>query len=464
MSEGNKQKKLKPGLPKISTFPARFVFLFLCIIPVFSIIAFGGVDAWQMSVVSVFSAFIFFFWLLDTWKKGEFQISTNIIQLPLIGLILIGLIQLLPLRNSGDLSQVIPVSNYISLSFDPYLTRFAVIQLIIYSLFFAAALVFINSRKRVKIIVNVLVFTAAIMSFLGIIQRIGNFELIYGFRAVYQAAFFSSFVNQHHFASFMLMTIGLSLALFLESSVRRNKKIFLLFGLLLMAIAIILTGSRGALLSLIAVVGFVISFKFAARDRTYESDGKTKASRNFRIPVYIVSFLTIVIFLIGSIILLGGDQSLIRGIGLAETQGDFSNGRLHFWSIALQNFSNHPILGTGLDSFGVVYPEYDTWNGIFRVEQTHNDYLQILSDAGIFGFICVISFIVLFVKKGFSKIKNTQSRYNKSVSIGAFAGCLGILIHSFVDFPLRTPANTFVFLILVVLATDFRDPKKKRGV
>lgn len=444
----------------LEKLPGRLVILLLCIIPIFSILAFGGVDTWQMGVISLFSGLLFLVYLFDSWKKNEFQISNNILQLPLIGLILIGFIQLLPLRNSGELNQIIQIPEHIPLSFDPYATRLAVIQLIIYLLFFSVALIYINSRKRVKIIVYMLLTTAAIMSFIGIIQRIGNFEMIYGIRSVSQAIFFSSFVNQHHFASFMLMTCGLSLSLLFEPSIKKDRKIFLLFGLLLMIIGLIFTSSRGALLCLPVVVGFVLAFKIFGKQTADEDLKEKNPSKRFQIPVYIISGLVIIIFVIGAVLMLGGDQSLMRGIGLGEYNGDISNGRLHFWSVALQNFSNHPILGTGLDSFGVVFPEYDTWNGVFRVEQTHNDYLQILSDAGILGIICVISFIVLFVKKGFDNIKNAKSRFYKSVSIGAFAGCLGILLHSFVDFPLRTPSNALVFLLCVVLAANLRDLKK----
>jgi len=41
----------------------------------------------------------------------------------------------------------------------------------------------------------------------------------------------------------------------------------------------------------------------------------------------------------------------------------------------------------------------------------------------------------------------------KGAAIGALAGCFGILVHSFFDFPLRTTANAFFFLTLVVIAT-----------
>jgi O-antigen ligase len=60
-----------------------------------------------------------------------------------------------------------------------------------------------------------------------------------------------------------------------------------------------------------------------------------------------------------------------------------TSGRSHFWGVAWQVFLANPIIGAGLDAFGVAYPKYDNWNGQFRVEQAHNDYLQILADAGI---------------------------------------------------------------------------------
>jgi O-antigen ligase len=79
--------------------------------------------------------------------------------------------------------------------------------------------------------------------------------------------------------------------------------------------------------------------------------------------------------------------------------------------------------------------------------------LQILSDAGILGFACVVAFIVLLFRKGFSHAKESSDRFRRGVTIGALGGCFGIMIHSFFDFPLRTPSNSLFFLMLAVLAT-----------
>jgi O-antigen ligase len=149
---------------------------------------------------------------------------------------------------------------------------------------------------------------------------------------------------------------------------------------------------------------------------------------------------------------LGGDESLLRGIGLSG-QADITSGRSHFWAVAFQIFLAHPILGAGLEAFGVAYTQFDSQTGLFRVEQAHNDYLQTLADAGILGFACVAAFIYLLFKESLETIGRSSDGFRKNAALGALAGCFGVLIHSFFDFPLRTPSNAFFFLILAAIAT-----------
>ena len=84
------------------------------------------------------------------------------------------------------------------------------------------------------------------------------------------------------------------------------------------------------------------------------------------------------------VILLGGEFSINRFIDSVNTD-DPTTGRAHFWSVTLDMIKAHPYVGTGLGAFGVVYTQYDSRNGLFRLEQAHNDYLQVLSDGGIIG-------------------------------------------------------------------------------
>ena len=117
-------------------------------------------------------------------------------------------------------------------------------------------------------------------------------------------------------------------------------------------------------------------------------------------------------------------------------------------------FLKNPILGAGFDAFGgVAFTKFDTWNGFFRVEQAHNDYLQILADGGVVAFACAAAFILLLFNRGIGVIRRSTSPGRRSIAIGALAGCFGILVHSFFDFPLRTLSNSYFFLLLAALAT-----------
>jgi O-antigen ligase len=121
--------------------------------------------------------------------------------------------------------------------------------------------------------------------------------------------------------------------------------------------------------------------------------------------------------------------------------------------VTLDVIKAHPLLGSGLGSFSVIYTRYDTRNGILRLEQAHNDYLQTLSDAGILGAVLGIAFIIILFRRGFAR-RETHDKFRRSVTTGALAGCFAVLIHSFFDFTLHTTANALLFLIICAVATQ----------
>ncbi len=439
------------------------IFFLLNATLVFSTIVFGAVDTWALGVLSVIAGLIVVLWVTDSFFKREFQFSASKLQIPLLALIVVGLIQLLPVRGQDFSSDLLSIPAASSLSLAPYATRIAVVQLVVYAIFFAAALVFVDSYQRLQKLITVVIIFSSLMAFYGILQRLANLELIYGVRHFYQAIPFASFVNQHHFAAFMEMIVGLTLGLLFGKATKSDKRIFLLIAVVIMGIAIVFTGSRGGMMSLVGVIGFVVAANLLQKPQT-EADApeETVKARNYvRNFALIGGGLTLLLILFGTVLLLGGDESLMRGIGLNASE-DVSNGRLHFWQIGWRIFLDYPIIGAGLDAFGTMFPRYDSWSGALRVEQAHNDYLQILADAGILGLACVAAYIFLLFKKGIALVGKSHDKFRRGAATGALAGSFGILIHSFFDFPLRTPSNAFFFLILSVIAVVAVNTPKKR--
>ena len=445
------------------------IFFLLCVVPVFTTVLFGGVDNITWIVVTICWVAIILMWLIEAWRAKGLIFESSYLQLPLIGLLIIGLIQLLPLGTGvGDASITVPATN--SLTLDPNGTRFFLSHLIVYIVFFAACLTFINSEKRLRKVVFLVVIFGAIMAFVAILQRLASPDLIYGLRNPGQGVPFGPFVNQHHFASFMEMTGGVTLGLIFGKSGLKDKKPLLWISVAIMIIAVILTGSRGGMIAFFAVAAFVLTMTVVARKRdATRENGEPTYRTPLQKALIAIGAAAAVLLLIGSVVFLGGSDALLRGVTMDVGKDDMSNGRLHFWSVAIKIFLDHPILGAGLDAFGVAFTKHDTWHGIFRVEQAHNEYLQILAETGIVGFTCIGAFIYLLFKKGMATIASAGSGFRQNVAIGSLAGCFGILIHSLFDFPLRTPSNGFFFLLLVAIATvsiktinDGDTPRRKK--
>jgi O-antigen ligase len=147
----------------------------------------------------------------------------------------------------------------------------------------------------------------------------------------------------------------------------------------------------------------------------------------------------------------GGDIPLSRLVDSVNTN-DPTTGRAHFWAVTVDMIKVHPFLGTGLGAFGVIYTGFDSRNGLLRLEQAHNDYLQVLSDGGIVGAVLALAFVVILFARAFYRMK-TRDPFRRGVALASLGGCFAVLIHSFFDFTLHTTANALLFLVLAALAT-----------
>ena len=441
----------------------KVIVFLICAVPIVATLAYGAVDSWTIGLLAILVAVIFILWMSEAVLTGELRYSTAKLQVPILAILLLGCVQLLPLGSAVDPSSVgAPLVR--SLSMDPYATRFFLMRLSICFVFFLAALAYIPGGGRPQRVAGLIVIFGTLIAFAGILQKLATPEAIYGLRTSPQAIAFGPFVNQHHFAGLMEMTSGLALGMLFGSGINRDYKPFLAIGAAVMGMAVVFTGSRGGLISYLAVIGFAVAASVVRGSTNESSTRNDQGARSLgKRNLLLVTAAGALIFLVlGSVLFLGGEAALFRSVGLSDPgAGDVTSGRGHFWGVAWQVFRANPIIGAGLDAFGVAFPKYDTWNGYFRVEQAHNDYLQMLADGGILGFACVVAFVLLLLRKGVSAVTR-GSDIHRSVAAGALAGCFGILIHSFFDFPLRTPANSFVFLLLVTLVAGSSLPKRSR--
>ena len=126
------------------------IFVVLCVMAVFAVLAYGAVDLLATGILSVGTFVVIVLWAAFAWRSGEFRYSAEKVQLTIVGLIIVGLIQLLPLGDANSYKEVLGIPSSAAISLDPYATRIFVIRLLLLLVFLAAGLTFIDTTGRVK--------------------------------------------------------------------------------------------------------------------------------------------------------------------------------------------------------------------------------------------------------------------------------------------------------------------------
>jgi O-antigen ligase len=221
----------------------------------------------------------------------------------------------------------------------------------------------------------------------------------------------------------------------LLASDRLNKQILLALGMALMLLALLLSRSRAGIIG--AFIGF-LTFILLART----------SEKKLPLGFWIMSgAMACLIILYGFRI--GLDPIVQRFMLIGE--GD---SRLSIWRDSLVIVKDHP-LGIGLGNFRHVFPIYNVSNiSDTRYLYAHNDYLHLLVEAGILGFLALTSGFFFFLGKSAKKIKQMKVHHDPLrffLAVGALSGLVSLAFHSFFDFNLHMPSNLIYFVTLIAI-------------
>ena len=113
-------------------------------------------------------------------------------------------------------------------------------------------------------------------------------------------------------------------------------------------------------------------------------------------------------------------------------------GRLGIWYIGVEIFKNYPIWGVGVGGFPVAFNE-EIVKDPARIKfwkygrAAHNDYLQILCELGIIGFILWMFFIVEVFRMAFRTkviLERLNETYLVAINRGLIAALVGLMVAS----------------------------------
>ena len=437
-----------PLVRRRHTLASRLAFLIICLSIALTTLAFGTVHNWALALLCVSSVGLICLWAVDAFVLRSAQIPVNPLQWPILGMIVLGAVQLLPLRTHD--SAGLPFVTVRSLSLDPYATRMVMLQVSMLLVYFLATTILTDSPRRLRALVRTIAIFGFLLAVFGLTQSFTtDGSRVYWFRQLTQSTAFGPFINRHHFAGYMELALAIPLGLLLTGAVESYKRPLYAFAAVVMAMSLVATNSRGGIISLAGEIFFaVLVASFSWRKK--KDQPRTQRVRGALLRAGLSFGLVIV--LIGGAVVISGPEVFTRFLG-TPIADDPTTGRGHFWSVTVDVIQAYPFVGSGLGSFAAIYPRYDTRNGLYRLEQAHNDYLQTLSDGGIIGGLLGIIFIGILFRRGFAR-RETHDKFRRGVSTGALAGCFAVLIHSFFDFTLHTTANALLFLILAALATQ----------
>ena len=420
--------------PLETTWASKAIFFILCATLVLTTLIYGTVHQPVIAFFYVTAVVVVLLWAIDAFSSGVLRFNKSLIQIPLFAAVFYAILQVVPFGSLAEIAGVSGVPRTISL--EPFWTQVTALHILALAIFLGALLTFIDDANRFRKVALLITIFGFAYAFFAVLQAVLSPNKIYGIYDVPYAVPFGSFVNRHNFAAYMEMTIAVPLGLIFVGAIPKDRRLLYVTAIGLMGIALLLSGSRGGLIALLAEIFFLIILTT-----------KTKSSGQLFIKIGLAVLLVGTI--IAGAILIGGESSLTR---LAETAAsdDFSANRTHIWDVTLSVIKNHLPLGAGIGAYDVAYTAYDSSNGAFRVEQAHNDYLQVLADAGLVGLTIGGFFIYRLFKTGLQNI-DTSDTFRRGVAVGALAGCFAVLIHSLFDFVLHTTAISFLFITLISL-------------
>ncbi|MER9019323.1 O-antigen ligase family protein [Mesorhizobium sp. M0898] len=232
------------------------------------------------------------------------------------------------------------------------------------------------------------------------------------------------FANQNHFSALLFVSIpfvayyGLFRGHLLSGSL----------GLISLLLLLLAAGSRAGVLIGLAITIISVAFLSA----------RSRAS----------GFTTLVIFVVLSVYTIGAWTKIDAEVV------DPAFGRAEFARTTVEGIKDNWPIGVGFGNFQKAYQIYEKESMIFSqyVNHAHNEYLELAFEGGIPAIVLMISYFVLL----FSALARVRrDPFQKA----AFLSVSFLLIHSLVDYPLRTEAlaMTFAYMNAIIFHKGFAE-------
>jgi O-antigen ligase len=374
-------------------------------------------------------------------------------------LVLIALLQLLPLPlafwQTGALrtqlaQEMLAAGATVApqLSLDPLASERALLSLLPACALFAAVWRLGPAQRRQLVLMFIALALLSIL--LGFAQLADGQESLLRFHSptnTTEAVGF--FANRNHFASLLVtalpFAIGAAVWWFQHRRPGAPGDILGVVGLvgiaMLLILGIALARSRAGLLLGMLAVAFCVPLLLRWR-------GQRGGGR---------ALLVVIV----ATVLLGAQFALIGIVQRLQTD-PLDDGRWEYARVLSAAAQDAGPLGTGLGTFGQVYPQYEAETGAGPgyavVNHAHNDVLELVLELGWLAAPVLLVLLLWMGWVGWRLLRSTNGIDPQALLLArlAWVSALMLALHSFLDYPLRTTALQCVFGLMLALSVPAR--------
>ena len=290
----------------------------------------------------------------------------------------------------------------------------------------------IQTPEQLKRLVGCLLAAAALVTVYGFYQYVHGVD-ISAFRWVDGEQFpelktrvFSTLYNPNLLAGYLVIIMALTAGVGLGQENRAVRYLLLVF-VLLLGTCLVLTYSRGAWLSVLAV--------FAVYGALY----------NRRIFWLLLAVPLIVSAGYGGV--------MDRLASIVNPTDSSSALRWALWESTRFMILEKPLLGIGWGAYWLVYPEYDFFiqDAAKTIYHAHNTYLHLAAETGFPGLVAFLAVLIGHARLALRSYTQASHRWVKGLSLGLFAALLGLAVNGFTDHVLFNIELSMLFWLLLAL-------------
>jgi len=422
-----------------------------------SAVPYGTVEPWWQGLFELVVFALAALSLIEGFLSRSYKYSTYRILLPLVALALFGLIQTIPLGVDNDLSQRISVKVWWTLSADPHGTRLWVTRMMCLILVAALLLRHTSSQRRLRSLIYLVIGVAAASALFGLARKTMQHDAGFILPHLMPGLGYGQFINNNHFAFLMELALGLLLGLMVAGGVRRERLLIYAGLSLLLAMSLVLSNSRGGILSMLCQVIFVTTVFPAVRHVRSTSNKWVRligTSRLLRtcLVVCLVTTMSVGIVWVGGDSLLGRLEVIPGEVSSREGGSRWGDRRIDIWRASWSLVKAHPVVGVGMGGYWTAISQYHNASGEMTPRRAHNDYLELLASGGLIGVALAAWFVFGLVKPVRTQLRSND-RFRRAAAFGALVGLEGVAVHSLVDFGLHTTIIAILAVVLLVIAT-----------